>query len=272
MDDPHGPVQQLRAKTEEFRSSLGVSATVARVIGVVGDIPCPTRCMADLRHPVRGNVDAFYGTRHSFLQRLLVERIRLEAKKAGWGARLSAEEAGPFGHNDVSVQVVASGVEVAAMGYRIVCEIKGGKNFSIEQGLRYLADESVDALVVVMAGRGAGGVFSLTKSQGKELLDFFAQTYAWKIDNLLGDENERVAGPWCSGCQILDCAHSKPDRGHTVNFDKEFTPYLPSIPSAISRATSLVLELLRNRNSTQQTVTVEETESSLETRAEVLSR
>lgn len=65
--------QLLRGKAEELRSKLGGKVSMARLLAVVADVPCPSRCVADLSHPVYGNIDSFYSTRHEFLRTLLVD-------------------------------------------------------------------------------------------------------------------------------------------------------------------------------------------------------
>ena len=237
-------MQLLRGKAEELRSKLGGRVSMARLLAVVADVPCPSRCVADLSHPVYGNIDSFYNTRHEFLRTLLTQSLWLELRAAGWKARLAAEGATTFAHGDIDIRVTRSAIDISTLDYRVVLEIKGGKHMNINQCFRTLADEDVDAVVVMMAARGADGVFSITRNQAKGLLAYVADTYSKKMETLIENSSELLDGPWCAGCQIQRCTYSRPARDHKLNFEREFVTTLPALPEAIDKATHVVLELL----------------------------
>lgn len=150
--------------------------------------------------------------------------------------------------------MTGSAIDIATLDYRVVLEIKGGKHMNINQCLRTLADDDVDALVVMMAARGADGVFSITRSQAKGLLSYVADTYSKKMATLLEDSSELLDGPWCAGCQILTCNYSKPVRDHKLSFEREFVTTLPALPEAIDKATHVVLELLNETRAAKHDV------------------
>ncbi|MDA4127334.1 MAG: hypothetical protein OK452_09085 [Thaumarchaeota archaeon] len=233
----------LQESAEALRDKLGKKLSLARILGVVGDIPCPKRCVEELRNPAYAVIDSYYGERHNYLRGLLVDALRARLIEEKFRVRIGSEEPTRFGRGDVDIQMAGSGISVSLETYTVRVELKGGLMFKVGQAVRYLMD--VDALVILMAARGSA--FAVTKEEARELVAFAASTYADKLDCLLDDQNGLVPGPWCEACPVLTCVNRKEGRRHSANFQKEFVAALPMWPRAIEQTVEVVVDLLKMR-------------------------
>ena len=228
---------------KELCARTGRSVSLAAVMSILAKYPCPARCFHGLSHQERGTIDPFYSERHRYLQRLLVDRLRVGLADAGIKVRLVAEHAIRVGRGDVDVIATRSGVELKSLGIVIRIELKTGSNFEIAQTIRYLVD--VDGVVTCIAGRGEAIV--VKRSDASDHVESVMLTYARKLQDLLKDSTERIAGPWCSGCPITDCSYRTDQFNHRVNFEKEFrapiSGWIAAIDDAIKKTIGLLEEL-----------------------------
>lgn len=233
MEALNGGAAQLRART-------GRDLSLAAIMSVLGKYPCPNRCFIALSKNEYSRVDQFYSERHRYLQRLLVDRLRIQLLKTGVRARLAAEQDLRTGKGDVDVMATGSGVEVRGFGVVVRLELKGGSNFDISQVIRYLVD--ADAVVVALCARGRALVVRSTDATRH--IESVISTLNDKLQSLLIDSSERITGPWCAGCPVLDCPDRKQERVHQVDFETEFQLPLSNWIAAIDDAIGKTLGLL----------------------------
>lgn len=239
-------VSLLMDGAQRLRDLLGSNFSTAKLVGVLSDYPCPSRCADELTHSHRRNIDRYYSVRHSFLQRVLLDELRLRLRREGFNVRIAAENDLTFGHGDLDVVVLDGSGGVSFNGLTIRTELKGGPTFDFAQLIRYLMD--VDAVVVALAGRGSA--FAVRKSDVKELVDFTMSLYARKLDTLVEDREERIPGPWCAGCMV-ECPHSVRDSAHAVNFDREFVAqaanWVGAVEDACEKTVGLLVEVRNSK-------------------------
>lgn len=233
----------LETARTELQARTGRSLSLAALMSILAKQPCPARCFHGITSEDYTSVDPFYSERHRYLQRLLVDRLRIRLSEAGVQARLVAEHALRVGRGDVDVIATRSGLELRAFGITVRIELKSGSNFEIAQTIRYLVD--VDGVVTCLAGRGRALV--MTRSEVAEHVESVVGTYARKLQDLLQDSSERIAGPWCAGCPIMECPDRIDSREHKVNFETEFRipikSWIAAIDDAIEKTIGLLGEL-----------------------------
>ncbi len=229
----------LMEGAQRLRDTLGAKFSAAKLLGVLSDYPCPSRCADELTHSHHRNIDRYYSVRHSFLQRLLLDELRLRLRREGFNVRIAAENDLTFGHGDLDVVLLDGNGGVSFNGLAVRTELKGGHTFGFPQLIRYLMD--VDVVVVTLAGRGKA--FAVRKRDVKDLVEFTMGLYARKLETLIQDRKERIPGPWCRGCMV-ECPHSLPESAHTVNFDLEFVAQSSNWVSAVEDTCEKIVGLL----------------------------
>lgn len=236
---------EIGRNVEELRDRIGKDISLAAILSILGKYPCPDRCFHALSETERPTIDPFYSERHRYLQRLLIDRLRIKLTDAGIRARLAAEHDLGIGKGDVDVIVTPTGVELRTKAAVVRIELKTGSNFDLSQVIRYLVD--VDAVVVSLCGRGQA--VALKKSGTEEHISSLMGTYADKLQSLLKDHSERVQGPWCSGCPV-DCPNKRPAFIHEVNFQTELQAPIGKWTAAIDDAISKTILLLKELSAT----------------------
>ena len=229
----------LEESAGQLRMKLGKNLSLPAIMAILNKHPCPEQCFHSLAHEERPVIDPFYSERHRYLQRILLDRLRLGLARAGIKARLAAEHNIRAGKGDVDVIVTAYGVELRAQGAIVRIELKTGANFDISQIVRYLAD--VDAVVACLCGRGRAVV--LRKAGAEDHIAGVIDTTAAKLQSLLVDSTERIPGPWCYGCPI-DCPERKNSTVHEVDFLAEFQAPIGKWIGAIDDAVDKTIKLL----------------------------
>ena len=238
-DMTNDTVSLLMEGAQRLRDVLGSKFSTAKLVGVLSDYPCPSRCADELTHSHHRNIDRYYSVRHGFLQRVLLDELRLRLRRDGFNLKIAAENELAFGHGDIDVVLIDGNGGVSFNGFTVRTELKGGHTFEFPQLIRYLMD--VDAVVVTLAGRGKA--FAVRKRDVKDLVEFTMGLYARKLETLIQDRKERIPGPWCRGCMV-ECPHSLPEPAHTVNFDLEFVAQSPNWVSAVEDTCEKIVGLL----------------------------
>ncbi|MDG6923592.1 MAG: hypothetical protein JRN67_09915 [Nitrososphaerota archaeon] len=235
-------IAALQGEAARLRSHLGKDISLPAVMSILSKYPCPDRCYASFSLEDRPAIDPFYSERHRYLQRILLDRLRLALTRAEVKARLAAEHDIRAGKGDVDVIVTRSGIDVRGYGVVIRIELKTGSNFDISQIIRYLAD--VNAVVACLCGRGHALV--LRREGTEDHIAGVISTNAAKLQSLLVDSNDRIPGPWCSGCPV-DCPDRKNSASHEVDFQAEFQApigkWIGAIDDAIAKTIALLREL-----------------------------
>jgi hypothetical protein len=235
----------------QLRAKIGRDLSLPAILAILSKYPCPDRCFHSLTHEERPLIDPFYSERHRYLQRILLDRLRIRLSIAGVTARLAAEHNIRAGKGDVDVIVTGSGVELRARGVVVRIELKTGSNFDISQIVRYLAD--VDAVVACLCGRGQAVV--LKRTGVEEHIAVIMSTNAVKLRSLLVDSSDRIPGPWCFGCPVSGCPERKDSTPHEVDFQSEFQApigkWIEAIDAAIEKTIGLLNELSQPAPSVQ---------------------
>lgn len=229
---------------------------VAAVMRILSGNECERLIQHLLQNPSRAaneGFDRYYGEKHEFYKRKLVDRLKSRLEEAGHNVLITTEESVETGRYDITI---VSGRQVRILNgdgeEEIVIEIKGSLGIALEHVERYLWNNTVLIIVRVVTGH----VTKLKTSEYADLLTESLKDLIKKAERVLRNKPVMIRGAGCRRCPAKTCPHN--DNSREEHFkriamrDEEFNfdldKLLKNTYPTIEKVVEMVMEELNLKN------------------------
>jgi len=220
------------------------------VMKLLCEYECENFIIHSLRNPDSSDdekFDRYYGEKHEFCKRKLVERLKNKLEEMGKRVLISTETEADTGHYDI---VIVSGQQIRIMDktgkVKIVIEVKASLGIDLSRIERYLWDAMTLVIVRIVTGH-------VKKIKTEECLGFLSeslQDLIKKAKRILANKPILVAGFDCRICRDVDCKYNKNCKANSFHwvvmkneeFNLDFDRLFINMYPTITRVVDMVIE------------------------------
>lgn len=225
--------QKLIDTIHTLKSNLGTRASNARILSIVHNTPCPTRCVNDIKNNGYNNgIDRFYIERHGYVRKKIIDAIQVN-----FGRLMTVKSEHKINNGTLDIVISYDKILLNYHEKTICIEIKSEQSIDLFQIERYLY-ESYLLIVVRVPTRDVVPIHQANIAN--ELITGITSAIE-KID-LLNDNNLlKVQGEWCRGC-TADCEFKKDETNSNHVAKLEFEEFLKNTNAVTSETIRVIKE------------------------------
>jgi hypothetical protein len=225
--------QKLIDSIHALKSNLGTTASNAKILSIVHECPCPTKCVNDIKNNhYKNGIDRLYIEKHGYVRKKIIDAIQVN-----FGKLMTVKSEHKINNGTLDIVISYDRILLNYHEKTICIEIKSGQSIDLFQIERYLY-ESYLLIVVRVPTRD---VVPIHQAHIASELMTGIRSAIEKIDLLNNNDLVKVQGEWCRGC-TADCEFKKQSSNNNHVARLEFEEFFKNVNAVTHQTIDVIKE------------------------------